>query len=370
MTTIRLLADDLTGALDTMAEFASAAGPLHAYWHDGVPSTLPPNAAVDTGTREADVDEARCRVASLASMLAAGDIAFKKVDSLMRGHTLAELQAVEGFERCVFAPAFPGQGRITRGGFQHFQAEGAWRPVGPDLVQSLNARSGVPGEPLGPGITVFDAETDSVLDAVVAGARHQRVLWCGTAGLAGALARSLDPGQRGAEAGAEAACSPLLPGPIVGLFGSDQPATFAQLRACTPHWLHLPEAAPHDLTDRLAQGLLTRGLALVSIDLQPWLTRDEAALRIGHALHRIAADLPRPGTLLVAGGETLCGLCVALGATCLELQGRILPGLPRAVLRGGAWDGVTVVSKSGAFGPPSLLRDLLAHNGFFPERTT
>ena len=56
---------------------------------------------------------------------------------------------------------------------------------------------------------------------------------------------------------------------------------------------------------------------------------------------------------------------MSLGAASLEVQGRILPGLPRSVLRGGLWDGVTVVSKSGAFGPPHLLRDLLAANGLF-----
>jgi D-threonate/D-erythronate kinase len=33
------------------------------------------------------------------------------------------------------------------------------------------------------------------------------------------------------------------------------------------------------------------------------------------------------------------------------------------VLRGGRWDGVEVISKSGAFGGDSLLRDLLERNG-------
>jgi uncharacterized protein YgbK (DUF1537 family) len=69
--------------------------------------------------------------------------------------------------------------------------------------------------------------------------------------------------------------------------------------------------------------------------------------------------MPPPGTLVVAGGETLRGLCLSLGARSLELQGRIIPGLPRSIMRGGRWDGVTVISKSGAFGTPTLLRDLL-----------
>ena len=356
MTTIRLLADDLTGALDTMAEFAAInTGKLHAFWHGGTPDEWPPSAAVDTGTREAGADLARSRVDMFAPMLLEGDVAFKKVDSLMRGQTLAELAALASrpeWESCVFAPAFPAQGRITRGGQQFQQAGNDWYPVGPDLVQTLQARHGTPGETLGIGITVFDAETDAELEAIVASAQDRRVLWCGTAGLARALA------------GVDAACSWLLPRPVLGLFGSDQPATFAQLQACTPHWLHWAEHTPHDLAARLADGL-----ALVSVDLPPGLVRDDAANRIGRALYRLATDVPRPGTLLVAGGETLRGLCLALGAESLEVQGRILPGLPRAILRGGAWDGVAIVSKSGAFGPPSLLRDLLARNGFFPERT-
>jgi hypothetical protein len=31
-------------------------------------------------------------------------------------------------------------------------------------------------------------------------------------------------------------------------------------------------------------------------------------------------------------------------------------------MQGGVWDGVEIVSKSGAFGPPALWRDLLIEN--------
>ena len=74
-------------------------------------------------------------------------------------------------------------------------------------------------------------------------------------------------------------------------------------------------------------------------------------------------EVPRPGTLVVAGGETLRGLCAALEATTLEVQGQIEPGLPYSRLRGGRWDSVEVVSKSGAFGRPEIWRDLLHLNG-------
>jgi D-threonate/D-erythronate kinase len=37
-------------------------------------------------------------------------------------------------------------------------------------------------------------------------------------------------------------------------------------------------------------------------------------------------------------------------------------------MQGGAWDGVEIVSKSGAFGPPTLWHDLLVENGLMSER--
>ena len=42
------------------------------------------------------------------------------------------------------------------------------------------------------------------------------------------------------------------------------------------------------------------------------------------------------------------GLCAALGTASLEVRGQFEPGLPHSLIRGGRWDGATVVSKSGA----------------------
>lgn len=357
---LRLLADDLTGALDTGAEFAAVAAPLHVFWHGGLPDVLPANAAVDSGTREQDEATARDVVARLALMLGAGVIAYKKVDSLMRGSTVAELAscfATGPWRAAVFAPAFPYQGRVTRDGRQWARDGDAWRPVGPPLVEALRAEGiaahpGRIGAELPHGISVFDAETDFDL-AAIAEYPAEDVLWAGTGGLAGALARS------------DARASPELPKPILGLFGSDQLTTATQLAACAPHWFAIEAECDFDPI----AASLERGVALLSVDLPTGLSRNTAARQIGVALRTAARRLPRPGTLLVAGGETLRALCVALGATSLQLEGRILPGLPRSILRGGPWDGVTVVSKSGAFGPPRLLCELLEHNGIACERT-
>jgi uncharacterized protein YgbK (DUF1537 family) len=99
---------------------------------------------------------------------------------------------------------------------------------------------------------------------------------------------------------------------------------------------------------------------LVSFDLPAGTSRAAAARYIADQCEELARALPRPGTLVAAGGETLRTLCQALGATSLDVQGRIVPGVPYSIMRGGRWNGVTVISKSGAFGHTNLLQELLA----------
>ncbi len=358
MVNLRLIADDLTGALDTSAELVGVTGPVHVFWHGAIPSELPDNTALDSGTRELDAVSAVSIVTDLSPMLTDAAIPFKKIDSLMRGPTLAEAAAclrAGNWERAVLAPAFPYQGRVTRGGVQHARDSfGTWFAVADDIIEWLREQ-GVPAHhgrlsaPLPPGISVFDAETDADLDQIAARGKATpgRVLWIGTGGLAQALGRH-----------APAETNIQLPLPLLGLFGSDHAVTAGQLAACGADWVRLPDGGPSQARSLAAQ-LQANGRALASLDLPEGLVRDEAARRIGAELHRLVLNLEPPGTLLVAGGETLRGLCLSLGARSLEVQGRIVPGLPRSVLRGGAWDGVTVISKSGAFGHPTLLRDLV-----------
>lgn len=366
MTGVRLLADDLTGALDTAAELVGVSGPVHAFWHGALPIPLPRNAAIDSGTRELQVGDAVSVTTALAPALVDADIAFKKVDSLMRGPTLAEVAAcvrAGKWERAIMAPAFPYQGRVTRGGVQHASdGQGGWRPIGGDIIarlrqQSVQAQKGRLEAELPSGISVFDAETDADLQQIAAFGRAMggSVLWVGTGGLAHALA-----GLNAAEA------TTKLPRPLLGLSGSDQEVTASQLLACGPDWLRLRDGAPTQAAKLLAR-LQTNGRVMASFILPEGTTRHAAAERIGAELDRLAQALPPPGTLIVAGGETLRALCLSLGASSLELQGRIVPGLPRSVMRGGRWDGVTVVSKSGAFGTPTLLRDIL-HNMLTTEK--
>lgn len=354
---LRLVADDLTGALDTAAEFTALCGPVPVRWDlGGAEGSL----AVTTATREVPREVAAVRAAEAAPLLAGGGIAFRKIDSLLRGNVATELAALLAAGRwrsLVLAPAFPAQRRVTRGGQQYAPGPGGpLRPVGPPLAallaaEGLSCSPGTPGA-LPPGISVFDAETEEDLRGVVATGKAAAgpVLWCGSGGLGRALAAA-QPAQ----------VDTALRGPVLGLFGSDHPATARQLAACAPLRATLGAA------DRAAAVLAARGAALVDVELPPGLPRAEAAGRIARAFAGFVARLDPPGTLIVAGGETLGALCAALAARALETRGLVAPGVPRSVIRGGRWDGVEVVSKSGAFGGDALWRDLLFANGFLPE---
>ena len=371
--TVRLLADDLTGALDTAAELVRLTGPIQVFWHGAIPSRLPANAAFDSGTRELGPVDAAALATGLARLMDGADIAYKKIDSLLRGPTLAEIAALlraGPWQHCVLAPAFPYQGRATRGGRQYArEATGGWSDVSGDIIAALRALgveayAGDLGERLPLGVSVFDAETDADLRAVAQAARRApgTVLWCGSGGLAQALAFEAargDPGVSVAPEDAETTYGATLPRPILGLFGSDQSATAAQLAACGAYWIRLPYCDRPDAAP-LARCLHENGVALASFDLPPGLTRDAAAECIRLGIGGLLRELDPPGTLVAAGGETLRGICQALGAESLEVQGRIVPGLPRSMLSGGPWHGVAVISKSGAFGTPNLLRDLLS----------
>jgi len=317
MARLRLLADDLTGALDSAARFVPLTGPVAVTWRDDAAEG---SIAFDSGTRDLTADAAHRRIQRCAPLLDGGEPAFKKIDSLLRGHVALELAAcLRRFDHCVLAPAFPFQGRVIRNGRQLARSGDVWRDTGVDLAAELCAHGGA--------AQVRDAETDADLDAIVAEGRRLsgRVLWCGTGGLAGALA------------GHGVVPRPILPRPILALIGSDHPVSRAQVGA-------VPLLLRH---------------AVIVCGLPAGTDRREARKRIGDTFAAALRRVPRPGTLFVTGGETLRDLCQAIGVTRLEVDGEIEPGVPTSLLRGGAWDGQRLVSKSGAFGDTGFLARLL-----------
>jgi uncharacterized protein YgbK (DUF1537 family) len=369
VTVVRLLADDLTGAMDSGVAFAGAGAPVPVRWTMPAADGLAGSLAGDSETREAGPAEAAAAAARWTPILADADIAFKKVDSLLRGSVAAEIAACRQhgrFRAIVVAPAFPAQDRITRGGWQHYRdaAAGEWRRVPVDLAGALAAlgvpvRHGIGGGDRASPVLLCDAETEEDLTRLVADAPARLpgpILWCGTAGLARALAGAAPP-MSGSLVGER---------PMLAIIGSDSPVMARQIavleaaRADTVIPLTAGTAsAVARAVDGVAARLRAGGIAALALRLPSNTDRGAARTVIADAAAALADGIPRPGSLFVSGGETLFLLCRALAADHLLAAAEARPGIPVSTLCGGAWDGVRLISKSGGFGGPELLLDLL-----------
>ena len=364
---IRMLADDLTGALDSAAMFAGR-GPVPVRLAmPAVPDDAPVS-VISTGTRDTPPERLAARLAPCLAWLAEAGVSFKKVDSLLRGNALLEVaEAVRGgpYDRVVFAPALPAQGRFMvdgrlRLGPPH-RPEAATDAAAPGPLCDAFAALGLPatagpdamarvGSGDGPRLLIPDILSDDALDALVERvlAHSERTLWCGSAGLAAAMTRLAEraaDGDRTEHMPSPPPVSPAAvpqrpaPAPIL-VTGSRHPALRGQL------------ARLRD--DPIVGGCLVADLA----PAQP-LDPAAAAARLAADAARLVAAHPRPGRIVVVGGDTLLALCHAAGVDTLAAGPPPHPGWGDAILQGGAWHGVRCLSRSGAFGAPDDLVALL-----------
>jgi uncharacterized protein YgbK (DUF1537 family) len=358
VTIVRIVADDLTGALDAAAPLVGVAGPLPVIWDENAARTARGSFALDTESRDREIPPTR-----LLAALRGADLAFKKIDSLLRGRTVDEIAAClksGDFASVVIAPAFPAQQRITRGGRQYWRptATAAWQPVEVDLLAQLRGR-GLPIRHVpsaeriaGPGFILCDAMADDDLGAIVRAGRALPgpLLWIGTAGLARALAGPAAPGG-----------PPSLQAPLFLVIGSHHPVTLSQLAQLAAHaptdamvTIRLDDTDPAAAVERLA-ALAAQGRAALVFALPDGAGAEVAAPLFDRVMARAIERLAAPGCLVVTGGATLFRLVRALDAAALLVTGELLPGIALSRLDGGRWRGATVLSKSGAFGAPDLL---------------
>jgi uncharacterized protein YgbK (DUF1537 family) len=347
MTTLRLIADDLTGALDTAAQFTGRIGPLPVLL-DRTTATPEGSYALDLSCRDGDETKAVACTRDSLNCFSGADIAFKKIDSLLRGHWAAELAEIVRsgmFRRIVLAPAVPAQGRLTRDGLQLLaQSSGAPAPI-KDIAAELK-RHDVSSRGFDCEMVLLDAENDADLDAIAKRyANEPATLWCGAAGLARALAqqppRTAQP----------------LNHPHLVIAGSRHPVSLRQVEvfgAARPDCV-APMAAEPSFVDQVLTTLETFGCCVILPDLPSGLTEMEAAERIARGMELLSGRLPPLGGLTVVGGETFAALCRVLKATGLSVDGEFLHGVPASRMESGLCLGTLCASKSGAFGEPEWL---------------
>jgi len=309
-----LIADDLTGACDAAVHFAGA----QVLIDRGAQTARV--LAISTESRDLAPAEIRREWAMAAEQFSATHI-FQKIDSTLRGNTGVEIAAAMeafGCDEAVVCPAFPAQGRVVERGWLRIKGAPEFAPI--DVAARLQ-------------LPCMDASSDDDLDGIVAGnfETGRRTLWVGSAGLASALARRLGNSREPTQVAARR-------GPALFCIGSDHANTLRQQAA-----LLAERSAVQADSRELICAALSRGQHVV--------------LRIprGCGTVRELISCAPVAALVLSGGDTASLVCTAAGVRRIELCDEIVPGVPRGLLRGGEFDGIPVVTKSGGFGDRDAL---------------
>lgn len=356
---ILIIADDLTGALDSSVAFSGrgltvlcALSPAHvaeAIKRD--PDVL----CISTNTREETEEQA---IKALVAIQAHCDhhpewlnaILLKKVDSRLKGHVAAEVAFLaQNRTKVAVTPAIPRLGRFVKSG----AICGAGIPVPIDVAKTSGRPSG----------DIINCATDADIDDAIAD-MPQDTLFVGAAGLAEALARRFTPLPTGER-------MPDLEAPALFAIGSRDPITLDQVAAlldCRDNKtsqsnLRQQNAAhvPIDITHLKAPNGVLGTTAHQKADcLLLQLTPGQETINVQTAAASFATSATSlvkslcPGTLLASGGETAAAIARQLGCGLLRVEGEVLPGLPLSTMVDGR-PGLKVITKSGGFGTRETL---------------
>jgi uncharacterized protein YgbK (DUF1537 family) len=317
---------------------------------------------------------------------------FKKIDSTLRGHLGAELNAllaVPGlFSAAVVCPALPDQGRTLQCGVLHVHGEVQRNASGYplhlcDLLQSAGAPALWIDTTHAPApcqlarmlaaaiaaearVLVVDARDTADLKRLALALRllsSHRILAVGAAGLAKALGCELFAYGRH-PIGASLQLPPVSAGPVVGVVGSFSPASVAQVRemagdACVdvvrlPAGVWLDPAAAPTVAAAVghARALADDGRSVVFTAAgAPAAGSTRALVR---AMAGAAGDIIRQAsTLVLTGGDTARTVLDQLGIERLDVFGEVEPGI--CVSRGTGRHSPCVVTKAGGFGDAGAL---------------
>jgi uncharacterized protein YgbK (DUF1537 family) len=395
-----VVADDLTGAMDTGLQFRRAG--LRTAVRLALPAEEETEQAdvlvVDTESR-GDPADAAYEKARRAARSLRGRAVYKKIDSTLRGNVGQELDGVmDGLDvaRALVTPAFPAAGRTVLGGRlsvrgvplreTDFVEDSLCPPT--DHVPSLLRRQS--RRPVGHvGLDLVEKGVGALVEAVgerveeilVADAtRHRHLvvlsaaanrlgggwLLCGSAGLARALPEGFDLRPDNA--------LPLQHTgggrPALVIAGSRRRVTVRQIqRALSAGSAHLVELDPVDL-ERMEDEASSRAIdhlangddVIITAALRPYAPERSGAL--SRSLGRIAAEVmarQQLGGLVLTGGATALSVCRALGVRSIEIDEEVSAGIPAGRALSEDWPEVTLITKAGGFGEEDTLVKAIEH---------
>lgn len=419
--TLGIVADDLTGANDTLVQFAEAgflarlslAGPDTLADPDTGHSTAAPAAlALVTDARPLDADHARSRTSEAVHQLSRTGInrLYVKIDSTMRGSVAGQIAgALQAWGEthpdpfAVVCPAYPAMGRVVDGGQLLVHGErvelspagsdpvtpvltSGMRDLLPDAVLAPNL-STVPAEQRAnvllsaaqeSSVVVVDATTQSDLGVIAAALLElgSRAVPVGSAGLAAALAAEwTSPVERDATILQSVSGRTLVV--VSSLHDVSREQTRVLTESCpdselvalypTMDNLRTAAAAEAWLEEKVPPHDLPSTVVMVSPSRTG--SREEGqpdgantGARVADGLATLATALMerhRFSNLVLMGGDGARAVLRACGAESVTVRGAVQEGVPLGVINGGRAHGVRTVTKAGGFGSPETLVHIL-----------
>ncbi|MDR1977375.1 MAG: four-carbon acid sugar kinase family protein [Synergistaceae bacterium] len=392
-----IVADDYTGATETASKF------MNGGYRSSV--TLDPGSlgsmqrftvvALDTETFFSSPEESEKKLTNVARDLLpwkGSTVFFKRVEPALRGNVGPEVRAMVrelNFEYVVLVPAlsrgrkFIEEGTVYLDTQEHTPSPATGRKSAtleataetlrkegfePTEVSLEDIRNGKVAEIVEKkGYFCFDSETDEDLKAIVRGVLNvtpaKNVLWVGAMGLAEALA--------------------MTPKPFVVVVGTPHPRSIRQARQLLEHAMAYPV--------QLDAGALKGGDAVIDAERTRVAEEAENLLRCGQSILLAAtvngrfvrgsypdddidgflgfvAETVRDimgrvkiGGLCVTGGDCAVRIVQKAKAESVVLVEEIQEGITLSRLSGGSFDGLPLITKSGALGGERALVHCMEH---------
>lgn len=413
MLKLLIIADDLTGALDTGVQFSDKGIETRVIIADTEKKLVDMSEVGNVDVLVADVETRHMnpqnaydkvfRIVSEAIALGIPHI-YKKTDSALRGNIGSELSALlaASNERVLpFVPAFPKMGRITKEGIHYVEGvpvsasvfgQDPFEPVSEDSVkQIIGLQSDVSvnqianmndPHPDAGGIWVFDSSTDEDIEkaAVFLKETNRCHILAGCAGLASVLPKILELKEN-------PCLSEKLERKLLMVCGSVNPITRKQIAYGETIGYEKISLSVEEKLDRKfwdterseafiqkVQGSLERNYCIIidsndspeSGDTLEYASARQISTEqirryisenLGVILRKVL-DTGIRAVILVTGGDTLFGLMKEIRQWELKPVCEVVPGCVVAKLYYKGY-GYHIITKSGGFGTEGLLEDII-----------
>ena len=358
-----VIADDITGAAEIAGIAFSRGQQVRLVCGSTVccDNVAAQTTVIATDTRSMSEAEAVAETRRIASsIIHHPSPIFKKTDSALRGHVVAELSALmeaAGYQRAVFLPANPSKGRIIKNGIYYInnvpihETDFSFDPEFPAKTSVLKERFPDAEEH---GIIMPDAETVDDIRRVVNEYDEGKTLFAGAADLFSAVIghnRETYHGDRPSDSSVCMANPGVSPHDTLILCGSTQ---------SKPLDLGIPVAPMprevYDGSEDISQWNTSNYVETHNLILTiPYTHRTgkKVAVHLRTVMAQKAKELigqHRPGHLIIEGGATAWAILQTLGWNQFDIVAQIAPG----VVQMSATNGTLVTLKPGSYSWGSL----------------